>query len=716
MNLTEALDAALPEIPRSRLTRVRPPRLDPELILRDDSLDGEPIVGAFRRDNGNFYRLTPTQWQLSTLFDGERSYTQIASLFTEQTGAQIDAREVRTFAQNMDESGFWYQTPQEKNIALNDKLTAQRSRRAKRRSTLNVAHISFSAWDPDRYLTWLDGLVGRAVFSRWAVIAAVLLFCAEAVIFVSKWSLIGPDIPVFYSFMHKSGGDLAQFWLLFLILGFFHETAHGLACKHYGGEVHRMGLMLIYLTPAFYVDITETWISATRIQRLATIIAGIWVEMILCGFALIAWTNTQPGQWLHDISYQIILLTGLAVIVINLNPLIKLDGYYFLTETIGIPDLKERSTAFLSGWVQSRVLRLPVDIPPVAKRRVTLFVLYAIASGTYSYLLLFTVIRFTYNIGYNWFAEFAVIPAGALAYAVFRSRLVSLTGVIRRLRERITLSGTRRYGWVVILLLVLFFVPLTRDHENALYLVEPEHSATVYPATPGRVATIFVREGQRVRAGDPLLELDRSLTADAMGSAASEQADAARFQTFDAQVTGRSLGIAAASRDAAARSEDLANEVHGLLTLRAPIDGTVITAEPENLVNQNVREGQPLLSLAGDKETVARIFVPAAALDRVPADSEVALDPPGQFGIVRLQLSRFRLQGVLVSLPPGLASAQDLKGLAPPAFYAVRLPLPRETSGLRFGMSGTARISGARRSIYQHAVAIVLNLVRAHVW
>lgn len=68
-----------------------------------------------------------------------------------------------------------------------------------------------------------------------------------------------------------------------------------------------MGLMFLYLTPAFYVDVTESWISAT-------IIAGIWVEMIVCGLAMIAWTNTQPGRWLHEFSYKIILITGLAVI------------------------------------------------------------------------------------------------------------------------------------------------------------------------------------------------------------------------------------------------------------------------------------------------------------------------------------------------------------------------------------------------------------------
>ena len=59
MNLSEALDAALPEIPISRLTRARPPRLDPEIITREDVLDGEPIVGVLQRDKGNYFRFSP---------------------------------------------------------------------------------------------------------------------------------------------------------------------------------------------------------------------------------------------------------------------------------------------------------------------------------------------------------------------------------------------------------------------------------------------------------------------------------------------------------------------------------------------------------------------------------------------------------------------------------------------------------------------------------
>ena len=43
---------------------------------------------------------------------------------------------------------------------------------------------------------------------------------------------------------------------------------------------------------------------------------------------MIVWLNTPAGTWLHDLTYQLILITGIAVVILNLNPLIKLDGYY----------------------------------------------------------------------------------------------------------------------------------------------------------------------------------------------------------------------------------------------------------------------------------------------------------------------------------------------------------------------------------------------------
>jgi putative peptide zinc metalloprotease protein len=716
MNLSEALDAALPEIPKERFSRSRPPRLDPDLIVREELLDGEPTFGVLQRGRANYFRFEPAQWKLALLFDGVRSYEEIAALYFDETGTSVSAEDVRVFAENMEESDFWFKTPQEKNLALSEKLMAQRGRRARRNSKINLAHISFSAWDPDRYLNWLDRTTGRFIFSRWSVVAVVLLFLFEAAVFVIKWNVLGPDIRLYYTFTQKSFLDIVEFWVLLLVLGFIHESAHGLTCKHYGGEVHSMGLMFLYLTPAFYVDVTESWISATKLQRLATIIAGIWVEMIVCGIAMIVWTNTQPGPWLHEFSYKIILITGLAVIVMNLNPLLKLDGYYFFTEVIGIPDLKERSTAFVSGWMQSRLLRLPVEFPVVPRRRVPLFVIYALVSGAYSYLLLFAVVRFSYNIAAHWLAEFALIPAGLLAFALFRSRLRALRGLGARMWEHNFRAGIRwrpAYIFVAVAMFVFLFVPLWRDRETALFVIEPTHSVTLHAAVNGRVNAVLVREGESVSAGQPLLRMS-STTVASMGSAAIAQTGRARFEIFAAELSGRSIGKAAAEQEAAIHSTGLAREAQSSLVVVAPSDGIVLTPNPGQLLDQDMGSGQPMLSIADSKARMVRIFIPVSALDHVPEGAEVALVSPGSFSVIRMKLAL--IEGDAVNLPAGLGARQEYKGIELPTYYCARMPLPAQDSDLPLGTSGTAKIFGVRRSLFGRIVSAFLNLVRAHLW
>ena len=120
-----------------------------------------------------------------------------------------------------------------------------------------------------------------------------------------------------------------------------------------------MGFHLIYLTPAFFVDVSEAFVYAGRWQRFLIILAGIGVEMIFCAVATVVWWGTGPGSAAHDLAYKIMLITGVAVVVVNMNPLIKLDGYYAFSEIIGFSDIKERSTAYLSGLVRRHVFRLP---------------------------------------------------------------------------------------------------------------------------------------------------------------------------------------------------------------------------------------------------------------------------------------------------------------------------------------------------------------------
>jgi len=714
MNLSEALDAALPEIPKARLTRGRPPRLDPDLVIREDVLDGEPVVGVLQRGTSNFFRLSPDQWNLAQLFDGTRSYQEIADAWTERTGALIEAEDIRAFAEQMESNDFWHKTHQEKNLALSEKLLAHRGRRSE--SKINFAHISFSAWDPDRYLDWLNRAVGDFIYSRWCVLAVVLLFVFEAAVFVANWSFIGPDTALFFNFSRKSVLELAQFWILMFFLGFIHESAHGLTCKHFGGQVHSMGLMFLYLIPCFFVDVTESWVSATKLQRLATIIAGIWIEMTICGIAMIVWTNTLTGEWLHDFAYQIILLTGIAVVAINLNPLIKLDGYYFLTEVIEIPDLKERSTAFLSAWFQHHVLGIPVDVPVVPRRRAPLFVLYAFASGTYSYLLLFFVVRFSYNVASHWLAEFALIPAGALAFYLYRSRLRALRRVAQQFWEQ---RFTSSFRWrpvntvITITLAALLFLPLWRDRESAFFVIEPTHAHTIHAAVPGRVNAVLIQQGEKVHEGQLLLNMSSYLTA-SMRSAAIAQLGSSRYQSYDAQLRGSSIGNAAADQAGAARLAGLADEAEMSLDVSAPANGTVLTSNPALLLDQDVAVGQPLLELADAGTRTVRVFIPSSALNRIPQGAEVALALPGQFSVVRIALSA--PSGDAVPLPPGLIESQSYKGIKLAVFYCSRMTLPASSGNPMFGLAGEAKIFGVRRSLAERFLVEIFNLVKAHVW
>lgn len=715
MNLSEALTAALPELPRTRLVSVYAPRLDPDLIIREDILDGMPSVSVLQRATAQFARVTPEQWQLLQLFDGNRTYEEIAEAAFEHHGNIIPVAELRDFADGVDSIGFWYKTPQEKNLAMSERLAAHRCRRS-HGTTMSLASISFSAWDPDRYLTALDRAVGRFIYNRWFTLFAVCLFLFEASVFAAKWSTFGPDVHLYYQFTQKSAGDLAEFWILFFLLGFIHETAHGLSCKHYGGQVHSMGFLLLYLTPCFYCDITEVWISSTRMQRLIAIMAGIWIELFLCGVATVVWTNTVPGQWLHDFCYKIMLITGVAVVVLNVNPLLKLDGYYFLTECIRIPDLKERSTAFVSASVQRYVFRLPAELPMVSVRQVPLMVIYAIASGAYSYLMLFTVIRFAHNVFAHWLVELAFIPTGILAFIMFRSRLRTLREFLvnwyRHHFEHGALRATPvRLAFVAVALAVLF-VPFWRDREDAYFVLEPARVAAFRTDQPSRVDAIYAQEGQRVAAGQLLAA---STCIDVSGDVASSHSAlaAAQEKLYQAEVNHAALGEAIAGEEGARRNREIAEKQKQQMRFTAPFAGVVITPNTGSEVSRIVPAGAAILQIADTSTLVARVFLPEPAIERIRVGDPVALHIPSRWRNLPSRLTA--IHGPAVDLPAGVVESQQFAGAKLSSFYTSVVPVSA-AGDLRPGMAGEAKVFGVRRSIMSRLMHTGADLLHSHFW
>jgi len=717
MNLAEALIQALPEMPAQVLTN-RKFRFNPVLVTREEvNENGEPIVVVWVPEHQAMYYVPQPNYELFQLFDGERSFAEVAEAYQQLTGVEMSEEQVKEFAFGSADTGLFYESAQEKNITLSQKLKAERQQRIKIASRwADLSRVSFKGWDPNRYLDWLHA---RAywIYTWWFTTLTLLLFAVMVYIWFERWGQIGQDTLLYYTFTQKTGQDLLEFWLLFCFIGFFHESAHALTAKHYGANVHYMGFTLIYLTPAFVVEITELWARVGRLQRLTAIIAGIWVEMIFCAVATIIWSGTPGGTFAHEASYKIMMITGLIVLIVNLNPLIKLDGYYALAEIVGISELKENSTAFTMGWVKKHIFRLPVEYDYVPPQRRLLYIPYSILSGSYSYVLLFAVSRFTYNVFHNFTPEWAFVPAGLLAWVIFKSRVFRFVAFMKTVylehHDRLWTQFNPRRRWLTAgLAAVVLLLPIFPKTLSAVFVLEPVNKAEVRAQTDGFVQNVNADESAMVAAGSPVAEL-RNANIEGEVDRARADLEMAKGKYAQAQIVYTSLAPAETELARAQRVYSDASLHAQELHPTAPLSGVVITPRVRNMVGAYVEAGTLLMEIADTSNLRARLYVPEYEMRDVRLDTPVKLLLHSQS-----QPMRGRVQAIsetAAELPAGLALETRYRGLKPPPMFVLDIGVVN-TGNLRLGMSGEAKLFVRRESLLQKGWESVRDFVARRAW
>jgi putative peptide zinc metalloprotease protein len=711
MNLSEVLNVALPELPARRLDKTFR-RLHPKLIAREQLEDGVPTIVAMVSGGSFIMRFTPEQWKLVQLFNGARSYQDVAELFLKETGIAFTEEEVREFADPLDECGMWYRTTLELSTTAGEKQADERRRRAKE---INLAMMTFSTWDPDNYLTRLHNRLSF-IYTKWFTFLTLGVFAVMALIFISGWSEIWRDTLRYYTFTDKSAADLAEFWLLFCGLGYFHECAHGLTCKHFGGAVHSMGFMLVYLSPAFFCDVGEVYVYGGKWPRVAAIFAGIWVELMFCSVASLVWWATPAGVPIHDFAYKIMLITGVAVFLMNLNPLIKLDGYYLLGELVGLPSIKEDSTEYLSSWVRRTVFRLPVDVPYVRPRRRWLFVVYAVLSGLYSYLVLFAVVRFVYNIFSRSNPQWGFLPALLLAFLILRARLRSsvrfMKGFYLDKQQKIRNQPYKAVAVSLAAGLVLL-APVWRETVGGRFFLEPEQRAIIRAAVPGQITEVLADEGTPVAAGTPLFLL-RNVHLETEADDAGANLRSAEAQARQAEMNYANLGIARAERvSQTGRSRSVSEQV-AALHVASPISGVVATPRLRDRLGSFVQEGEVLADVDDARTLKALIFVPEFQVHQILTGAPASLKLESSFQPIRGHVSSVAPASSLIA--PGLVEEEKYKGIAPPSYYVATVIVFNTGGMLRSGMSGDAKIQVRRQSIVGFAWRTFREVVLRKVW
>ncbi|MFI2564129.1 daptide biosynthesis intramembrane metalloprotease [Paenarthrobacter sp. NPDC018779] len=140
-----------------------------------------------------------------------------------------------------------------------------------------------------------------------------------------------------------------------------HELGHGLALAYFGGQPRRIGIMLFYLSPAFFCDVTDGWRLPSRKQRVLVALAGPMVHLGLGSAAL-----SLQGFMTASTAKDGVLLYGVlcyCVAVLNLFPFIKLDGYVALMSALDVPYLRRKSMDAMGDLVRVHVFGARHSLP-----------------------------------------------------------------------------------------------------------------------------------------------------------------------------------------------------------------------------------------------------------------------------------------------------------------------------------------------------------------
>jgi len=396
-----------------------------------------------------------------------------------------------------------------------------------------------------------------------------------------------------------------------------------------------------------------------------------------------------------------LLITGIASILINFNPLIKLDGYYMLCDSIGISDLKENSTAYTSALVRRYIWQLPVDVPYVPKRRRLGFVVYALLSGLYSYTVLYVIARFVGNVFRNFNPDWSFIPELATAAIIFRSRIRTLVNFMKFVyldkRDRILawLHG-RQFVAAAIILLAFLLIPFWRESIYGSFVLEPGSTAVIRNSVPGIVTAVHASEGESVSAGSTLLQLRNLPLQTKLGHAQADYATSAMRAT-SASLHYSDFGAALQQRDQLASQSAILQAETTNLEVRSPISGQILTPRLADRLGSYLPEGTEIAQIADLSNMRARIYISEHDMAKLHLGAPARLSVEGLFR--KWDTSAVSISPASSQLSPALADPVQYKGLKPPNFYLADLFVANADGALKPGMVGSARIYGSRKSL-----------------
>ena len=548
--------------------------------------------------SSKFFKIGYAEYVFISLLDGETSFAHALAISSQTLEAEALSEQQAT------QTLFWL-LDNGLAAATDASVGMQSGDESKQPlwQKLNPFWMKLPLGKPDK---WIDGCTAALgwVFHPAAVLISLLTMLAALMALATHWDKFTASAGAVFSSSN-------WFWMLitWVMLKIVHEFAHAIVCKRLGGTVKETGIIFILFAPLAYVDVTSSWRLKSRWQRIAVAVAGMYVELLVASICLILWCGTRDPLVAYHLM-NVVMLASISTLIFNANPLMKFDGYFVLSDLLGIPNLYQEGSKAVSrcfNWIfygqqEESSLR---EIHHW-RRFITA---YGFACMVWK-VLIFAGLFIAAAVMFGGWGMLIVLFGAVSSIVVPLGKLLRDLGVRSMHRPESIL----RAGLISAILLLLiaslwWLVPNSFVARNPC-VVDYSGSAKIRAHSSGFIAEIFVEDGQAIESGQPLLRMEnRELASEvAQLKARLKQRE---VEERIAKNSGDPTSALVARKDRYATHEILREKEaqHDRLLVRAPIAGSVVARGLEQLSGTYFQRGDFLLSVGNDadKEIVISI-------------------------------------------------------------------------------------------------------------
>ena len=534
-----------------------------------------------------YFRFQEEEYALLKLFDGTRSLDEIKKIFEKKFPPQkITHEELQHLLGQFHQNGLIVAaTPNQGEELL--KRGKKRQRKEFTQKLANILAIKFKGIDPDALLTFLYPFV-RWCFHPLTLFAGLFLCLAAVTLILVQFETFQAKLPGMYSFF--SPVNILCLGLTLTFIKLLHEFGHGLTAKHFGGECHELGIMILVLTPCPYVNVSDSWLLPNKWHRMAITAAGIWVELVLAAFFTFVWWFSEPGL-LHYLALNVMFVASLGTLLFNMNPLLRFDGYFLLADYLEIPNLRQKASKITTQKCSQWFLGMdPPNDPFLPAKNHGWFAFYSIAAVCYRWVIMASILFFIYTLFKHY--ELIIIGQALAAMSLFSLIVMPVYKVIKffwipgRIYKVKAIRFYSSLGLFVAVLAFLVFLPLPHT-VVAPAIIELRTATSQQVFVPdvkwdSQLSKVHVRPGQTVQTGEVLAVLEnpalRKDLVDAEGRYHENVLELQKLETMAQYRSEAALRIPQWQESLIVAQELLQNKRRDVesLVLRAPMDGTVI--------------------------------------------------------------------------------------------------------------------------------------------